>query len=330
ATSDPKSSGTICIFDALDECRSRDRERLIEKLNTYYKPNNSSTEKGWLKFLVTSRSYDEIRKGFQTVTNRFPHIHLRGEEENDQIHKEISLVVKIRVKELADQLTLSDETRLRVERQLLQMKHRTYLWLYLAIDDIYTTFKYSLRRNETPIELIPSSVYEAYKKILNKVPPKRVEYVKKILYIIVGARRPLTIQEMAMALGVATSNNPQTAAKAGLIPGEVKETIPQLCGLFVFINDERVFLIHQTAREFLIQNIVGKSNCIWHFGPSDVENIMAEICVRYLLLNDLADSATKSDPNINILLSYSAENWADHVRKMPKQSNTELDGFLNK
>ena len=68
--------------------------------------------------------------------------------ETDQIRDEISLVVKIRVSELSKQLKLKAATEAWLEKALLEMEHRIYLWLYLAIDDIRTAFRDSLRPDQ--------------------------------------------------------------------------------------------------------------------------------------------------------------------------------------
>lgn len=68
AMSDPACLSTVCIFDALDECRPSDRIQLIQKLEKFYTESHSSTRESWLKFLVTSRPYDEIQEGFRLVT----------------------------------------------------------------------------------------------------------------------------------------------------------------------------------------------------------------------------------------------------------------------
>jgi hypothetical protein len=72
ATSDPVSSSTVCIFDALNECQRNDQNRLIQKLENLYTQIRSSARKSWLKFLVTSRPYDEIQESFGPVPKRFP------------------------------------------------------------------------------------------------------------------------------------------------------------------------------------------------------------------------------------------------------------------
>lgn len=76
---------------------------------------------------MTSRPYNEIEEDFQPIIESFPQIHLRGEEENDQIYDEISLVVTICVSKLSKQLKLKAETKARLEKALLEMEHRTYL-----------------------------------------------------------------------------------------------------------------------------------------------------------------------------------------------------------
>jgi hypothetical protein len=76
---------------------------------------------------VTSRPYDEIEEDFQPIIELFPQIHLRGKEENDQIHNEISLVIKIRVSKLSKQLKLKAATEAQLEKVLLEIEHRTYL-----------------------------------------------------------------------------------------------------------------------------------------------------------------------------------------------------------
>ncbi|EED17250.1 ankyrin repeat containing protein [Talaromyces stipitatus ATCC 10500] len=122
-----------------------------------------------------------------------------------------------------------------------------------------------------------------------------------VLRIIVGARRPLTVGEMAMALGLATSRNAKIASEACLKVNRLDEKIRRLCGLFVFIKDSKIYLIHQTAREFLTGKVDRSPNFKWYLQPNITEALMAEICVRYLLTDDLVSN----DGEIN---------WADHFR----------------
>ncbi|OJJ85924.1 uncharacterized protein ASPGLDRAFT_65124 [Aspergillus glaucus CBS 516.65] len=231
ASADPTSHKTICVLDALDECRMDDQKQLIQKLNDFYNHSDVQNQKIWL-------NYDEIKTNFQEIT---------------------------------------DSQKL--EQQILQMEHRTYLWLHLAINDIRTTLQDSLRPADEPIQPIPSSVNAAYARILDRVPSNQVNTVKKILQIIVGARRPLTIEEMAMALGLATRPISRNIAEAGLDSMGLENKIRRLCGLFVFINDSRIYLSHQTVREFLVRKEIAGNLCsVYSFDQKEAEDQLSQIC----------------------------------------------------
>jgi ankyrin repeat protein len=329
------------VIDALDECRENDRRMLIRLLSEFYiKSSQSRSRSSCLKFLVTSRPYLEIEDHFREIQKKLPMMRLRGELENDRIHEEINLVISEKVDALADTKCLHPNTREILKQKLLAMKHRTYLWLHLVMHDIENTFSRSLRPDSASIEslLLPSSVEEAYEKILRRVPKREEETVIQIFHIIIGARRPLTTGEMAMALGMLLRKDLQPFTKFRIAESHLRIIIRDLCGLFVFISHSKIYFIHQTAREFLLKKVSGEATSLWRHSliPSECEATMTRICVDYLLLDELYQSPiSRGDrqrrPKINekheiqILLPYSSEHWADHFRN----ANLELgDGVV--
>ena len=78
ATKDQDAGEIICILDALDECEDKGRSQLIEALSKFYE---TGTDNSVLKFLLTSRPYVHIQREFQRLKNRFPTIHLSGDDE---------------------------------------------------------------------------------------------------------------------------------------------------------------------------------------------------------------------------------------------------------
>lgn len=329
ATSSDVSFKTICVFDALDECCEIDRDRLIRKIQLFHcQPSSSEKDTDTcLKFLVTSRPYDHIQSHFRY----FPHLHLKGEEENDQIHKEIDLFVKLEVKKLALEERLSPDIQQQLEQRLLKMEHRTYLWLHLTIGHIQIEFHRNLLSTEEAIKamqinkLIPESVNDAYTKILSRVSSDaEAETAKKILQIIVAARRPLTTVEMAMALGIANSPQSRTAKKARIDSSVIGEKLRYYCGLFVFINSGKIFLIHQTAREFLIsESNPNNKDLAYSWRLSDAERQMAQICSQYLLMEDLVCDDSRICSNTRDFFSYSAVHWPYHVSQMNLAADPE-------
>jgi hypothetical protein len=330
AASSDESCKTICIFDALDECRDIDLHRLIDKLRFFHRQSISPTPTTYLKFLLTSRPYDHIQDQFRTITNTFPHLHLKGEEQNDLLRKEIDLVVKMRVEELAETAELSSDIQQRLEQKLLRMEHRTYLWLHLAMEDVRSAFEDSLRPVdvEESIQMIPPSVYDAYARILCRVPSRQLDTVRKALQIIVAARRPLTTAEMAIALGVAIWADSRTIAEARLDSSQIAKKLRRLCGLFVFIKDSKIYLIHQTAREFLVaESASKKDDSVYSWSLSEAEDQMGSVCLRYLSMEDLETG--EESPDTHDFLEYSAVHWPDHVRNMALTSSPRIVNQLH-
>ncbi|KEF54288.1 uncharacterized protein A1O9_09454 [Exophiala aquamarina CBS 119918] len=115
ADSDAKHTG--------ERCRNRSSELYIASFKwvemvdmcalfcTQLSPSSSMTRRGRLKFLVTSRPYDDIQAEFQKTRNDLPTIRLRGEDENDQIHEEIDMVIRMRVPKLALDFQLNGQTK---------------------------------------------------------------------------------------------------------------------------------------------------------------------------------------------------------------------------
>jgi ankyrin repeat protein len=336
------SCDIICVLDALDECQESDRRILVRKLSNFYKECSSKRLRGKsLKFLVTSRPYDDIVSGFRDIPQYLPTIRLSGEDENKRIHQEIDIVIQERVRRLAIDMPLSDSTAISLEQSLLKMEHRTYLWLYLAFHSIEEQYRDRLfPDSESIVSLqLPKSVEDAYEKILSKITKNQKPVALKILHIIVGAYRPLTIAEMAIALGLAELPNSQAYAEFR-ITINLETYIRRLCGLFVFVKDSKIYLLHQTAKEFLCQKQPERASSGWKhcLNPIDSETTMTRICIAYLALKEVGQIKYKfdllnlkveiSEPKhgIGAFLEYSAIHWPSHFRN----SAVEIENMVAK
>lgn len=80
-----KMGAVACILDALDECRDRERQTIVQKLERFSGLRSNTS----IKFLVTSRPYQRIIYDFQSMTDRIPSIRLAGEEESSKLNAEI-------------------------------------------------------------------------------------------------------------------------------------------------------------------------------------------------------------------------------------------------
>ena len=288
---DPAAGQMICILDALDECEKKSRETLIRYLNAF--SSRSARRSGQLKFLVTSRPYYNIEESFDHLT-----IRLAGEDESEAVQREIDLVIKDRVPRVSRQLRLDSVTQNVLQQRLLDTENRTYLWLHLILEDIVKrSFKVKTpQRMEKFLEMLPATVHDAYERILEQSPDH--DDARKLLQIVLAAQRPLKLEEINIALHI--QERDKTIEEVDLeqensLPAYVKN----LCGLFVTICDSRVYLLHQTAREFLLSQddcsgtatTTSQYRGIWKhtFQLETCHSIMARICMTYLLFDVFED-----------------------------------------
>ncbi|EHA25939.1 hypothetical protein ASPNIDRAFT_130463, partial [Aspergillus niger ATCC 1015] len=239
----------ICILDALDECR--DRDELIEAVTMFYQGLHRDRK---LKFLMTSRPYPHIERLFWKLRTRLPTIHLSGdgEEEVQKISHEIGLVISKRVSDIGKQRSLEEDERNLLEQQLTAVENRTYLWVSLTLDVLENMPGFTKGNIRRVIQHLPTTVESAYERILDRSLDKKK--AKVLLHIITAAVRPFSLEELsfAWAIHINLVDTNLTAISDDLEPKErFRETLRDLCGLFVVVIDEKIYLLHQTAKEFL-------------------------------------------------------------------------------
>jgi ankyrin repeat protein len=325
---DENAGEIICLLDAFDECEGQGRSPLAQKLcELYGTPRDFN-----LKFLLTSRPWGEICQGFQPLKiPRLPMIHLSGEgdEEMKKISQEIDVFIKARVQDIGARRKLTHEEQKLLLGGLMRVPHRTYLWVHLTLE------LFLKERHIDKIGILkvtshlPKTIDEAYNSILSK--SHDPETAKKILHIVVAATRPLTVTEMALAFVLRENHRSYDALDPDLIPEDrFREDVRDICGLFVTIIDSRLYLLHQTAKEFLVQNDTGSSpkgvptDLKWKHSlrPQESHRILTEICIWHLLLEDFEDTPLGEDGSLSqyvkdhVFLDYSAKHWAAHFREL--------------
>jgi ankyrin repeat domain-containing protein 50 len=327
AANDPKAGEVVCILDALDECEESGRKEIITALNNFY---NNVPEKtpSKLKFLVTSRPYRDIEQQSKEVTSNIPTIRLRGEQESKEISNEINHVIKWMVPKLRCDLGLNDAEQSTLQEEPLRITHRTYLWLKLILDVIRNEIGPTENRLKKIIGNLPDTIDEAYEAILSKVRDKK--RARKLLCIVVAAARPLTLKEMNIALAIEDEHRSYKDLDLDLgNEKRLEDTVRHLCGLFVSVIDEKVYLIHQTAKEFLLmQTDICSGGWKYSIDPVESELVIARTCISYLLFTEFDSyfdkrgesrgerySKVKEIVENHHFLSYAASQWAAHFRK---------------
>lgn len=294
---DPEAGPIVIALDALDECGESELKSLIKNLESLFHSHQSSK----LKVLLTCRPYQQIMSKFHGLLKSFPNIHIPGEEESEVISQEVDSVIQHRI----NQLPLSPRIKNCLEEKLREIPHRTYLWVHLIFDHIQEgDFTHTLRGAMSLIQRLPRNINDAYERILSKCKKEQEPVVRKALGIILAARRPLTLSEMNVAMGIDDTATADTIKFLDSLEledeSDFKSRLRSWCGLFISIHQGRVYFLHQTAREFLlaasaVPTLLGRQ---WHHSITarQAHNVLAKICIRYLdFLDSEVDLAAEED-----------------------------------
>ncbi|KAH7108871.1 hypothetical protein B0J11DRAFT_500063, partial [Dendryphion nanum] len=322
AVQDPHAGPIIIVLDALDECAESEFVDLMQNIEGQFR--NSTSSSGRLKYLLTSRPYEQIVSKFQGLLRTFSYIRILGEEESESISLEVSCVIQYRVEQLAREKQLSPQVKDRLASMLLNIKHRTYLWVYLVFDYLEVeNFKKTPTGVNSTMAVMPKTINKAYEQILNK--SKDHPMVRKALSIILAASRPLTLSEMNIAVNIDSTS--QCAHDLDLEEeADFQSRLRSWCGLFVSIHQGKVYLLHQTAREFLLSDLPSSASITtelqWHHSITIryAHKVLAELCVRYLnFFNpDISLVDTAEDDHCfdrHRFVDYSSTFWALHFRE---------------
>ena len=332
------SGNVICVIDALDECEKSTRSILIDSLVKFYSDPDAGKETnpaaGHLKIILTSRPYQSIEDRLHDL----PRIRLKGEDETTSVSADVKLVITERVRKLSLRRSLPDSMQKNLLSSLIEGADQTFLWVSLVLGMLEETPEASERRFQEILRNLPKDLDAVYEKILGgSRDPLRA---KKILHIIVAAVRPLTLDEMNTALAIETHHKSAKDLEPSLITA-VGGAVKALCGLFVRVIDNKIYLVHQTAKEYLVQGSgTNDPNAgEWKHSLDSVESnsVIANICVRYLLLADFETNPLSVDfeswkrqeevnhyTNRYTFLDYAAKHWADHFREAQTKQEADL------
>ncbi|CZR67837.1 uncharacterized protein PAC_17736 [Phialocephala subalpina] len=313
ACRDPDAGQIICILDALDECAASHKRILVTKFAEFCACNPTSVN---FRILMTSRIENALQASFNLGSKSkatFVRLTGEGEKEVAAITKEINLVINEeieRFKEAREQSEIYDDAHNILRQEIDKVDNRTYLWVSLVFPELHENAYCEKSELLQIIKTLPRTVEKAYEGILSR--STNVERARKLLSIVLAAIRPLTLTELKIAFSMDRNGNYSVLDKisevrrskpkialVGPIERAFRESIRQYCGLFIRITESKVYLIHQTAQEFLLESqIINNNNDLagWKhsFKNADTNLTLARSCIWYLKLPQFAGSGFES------------------------------------
>lgn len=289
------------VIDGLDECAN---------FNALFTKRLLAVLPSELRLFATSRSLEDIGRGLSSLG---PRVNLETLSDSDTL-EDMRLFLTRNLTELGHME--SDEDREAMCEKILEKSSGSFLWVRLvplAFGDAWTH-----ETKDTVLREVPTDLQKLYSRMVQSIvaDKRKVKLAKSILTWVVLASRPLTVDELRCAVKLDVNETLQSMSKA----------IPSLCEQLVFIDQSnKVHLIHETAREFLVtkgphsdpavlktESHTRLSHLLLRYLCSEVLKFQQARTQQTARLRGFAKSSTAT-PTDASLLDYACSFFAEHI-----------------
>ncbi|EHK19869.1 uncharacterized protein TRIVIDRAFT_46923 [Trichoderma virens Gv29-8] len=310
---------TYIIIDALDECVT-DLPKLLDFINI------KSTLFSCVKWIVSSRNRPDIEERLDSATQQ---MRLCLELNEKSISAAVNAYIKHQVKWLAQKRKYDAITKDAVQHHLFSNSNNTFLWVALVCQNLR---KISLRNDLSKLNEFPPGLDFLYERMINQIrdleDDRDAKFCYQILATVLLVYRPVTLAE----LGILIESSDDNPADAELINKAIG-----FCGSFLTVRDGRVYVIHQSAKDYLSDKA---APTIFPSGSANVHDVIfarslkaMSATLQWNIYNlyppGLPINEIKApDPDPLVALRYSCAHWVDHfcyVYNSNSQSQDHVD-----
>ena len=266
----PKGHRVVFVLDGIDECEETESLELFKQLASL----QSTIELDVCASVSTNHKNASLYgPGFQELLGIRT---LEIPEQNPDISSFVNDALSQRI--MAKELVLRDEALiLEIQQALLDGAQGMMLWVALQIEAI------CMEKTDSDIRKtladLPKTLSEAFERELYRCSIRNsTKYRDRIISILLGAARPLTLDEFGEATSVEPENTTWDATKH---INDMRSLL-NCCGKLVSVDEESsaVRIVHHSVRQHFITNHVASNGAA--MSEFEVQKILASIVITYL------------------------------------------------
>ncbi|KAJ0116662.1 WD40 repeat-like protein [Diaporthe amygdali] len=224
---------TYLVIDALDECivdLPKLLDFIVERLSVSSR----------VKWIVSSRNWPGIEECLERAGQR-----LSLELNAGSISAAVSTFIRHKVLQLATRKKYNQKTRDAVFNHLCSHANDTFLWVALVCQNLESIPRWN---TVVSLDVFPPGLDCLYERMLLQISSSgNAALYKRILASIAIVYRPITLKELTSLVEMLEdmADDPESL-----------QEIAGLCGSFLTVQDDTVYFVHQSARDFLLTKAV--------------------------------------------------------------------------
>ncbi|KAF2179315.1 WD40 repeat-like protein [Zopfia rhizophila CBS 207.26] len=301
---DPGLNSTYLFIDALDECTHD-----LEKLLAFIVQKSSLSSR--VKWILTSRNHANIEQRLR-LDNSGTRLSLELRENAAQVSHAVDAYIDYRILEL-HQIQHDQSLQSLVRGKMQQKANGTFLWVSLVMKELKDVLAWEVLQ---VLEGVPTELTDVYRRMMEHIKQlkrRNPEICRQILSTVVATYRPLHLQELYVLADLPDQ---------GLDIEETTATMVKMCGSFLTVREDHVYVIHQSARDFLSDE-AGSS--VLPFGTGEVHGhilsrslqVMSRTLQRDIYRLDAPgypiEQVQQPEPDPLAASRYSCIYWVDHL-----------------
>ena len=290
---DPKCGPTIIIIDALDECKEDTRRSLLKAIEGFIQDLERPIAGGQhVKFVLTSRPLEDV----ECLIARVSEHRIRIDDYQSGPDGDLQIYIRQKLGEISEQHQFDQELRQSLQELLYSKSGQSFLWVHMVLTALESVPEMSINKVKVFVQQIPSDLERTYLLLVSDIHENHLEAASKLLKLILGSSRPLHLDEINIAFGIAANHHTSKEVKEDS-QTSMRRTLNRILGQLVRVSDSKVSLVHQSAKEFLLQETGSNDKlpeAIRTIRKEDCALEMATACISYLLLDDFAEDCFSS------------------------------------
>jgi hypothetical protein len=309
------------VIDAIDECVA-DLPKLLD-LIVYTIPSSNR-----VKWLITSRNEAHIVQKLESIGDEAK-LSLELKQNAEQVTRAVDVYIDYKLSCL--DLLNDDGMREQVRSELRHKADGTFLWVALVIQELKRQFEeYGICDPLVVVKESPLGLHELYDRMMDRnqrLPRNHTSICRLLLSTTAVAYRPLFLVEMGSLRGL--------AGRAMVLAENVRKIVA-MCGSFLTVRDEQIYLIHQSAKDYLSGKMAVAAlpsqgemhHDLFSQSPKIMSSTLERDMYDFVELGIPIDQIEKPDPDPLATARYLCVYWIDHLSVWNPTSTARYDNVL--
>lgn len=313
---DPGRNSAYLVIDALDEC-IEDLPKLLDLIK------EQSETAFRTKWIISSRNWPRIEQQLDKAKDQTK---LSLELNAQSVLKAVNIYTEHKVSELARRHGYDDDTQSAVLHYLLRNANGTFLWVALVCQALEDVEEWDVLDALTKF---PPGLDLLYKRMLEQMHnSSSADTCRTILATMVSLYRPVTLPELTSLVDLPSiSSNLRRTSR-----------VVELCGSFLTIRNNVVYFVHQSAKDFLLNDAIDQICSSGQGGTHRMIFSQSIHVMSHALQRDIysleapayaIENVDPPDSDPLAALRYACVFWVDHVcdwlSVTQDPSSTDLD-----